>query len=112
MILGFCLAEKYAEDLIAERPVFYIWIVSAIVSSCFSFWWDIRMDWGFSSGRARDHPLLRDSLVYSSVWYYYFAIIQDLILRFAWTVSISVDELGLLHHEILLSVLATAELFR
>ncbi|OQV11683.1 Xenotropic and polytropic retrovirus receptor 1 [Hypsibius exemplaris] len=104
--------ERYSEDFIAQRPVFYLWVISAIISSCYSFWWDIRMDWGFLDRNAKSNRLLRDSLVYSSSWYYYYTIVQDLVLRFAWTISISVNELGLLHHEILLSVLATAELWR
>ncbi|XP_055354793.1 xenotropic and polytropic retrovirus receptor 1 homolog isoform X2 [Paramacrobiotus metropolitanus] len=104
--------ERYAEDFIGERPVFYMWVITAVVSSCYSFAWDIRMDWGFLDPNAKEHLFLRDGLIYPQLWYYYLAIVQDFILRFAWTISISVDELGLIHHELLLAFLATLELFR
>jgi hypothetical protein len=44
--------------------------------------------------------------------YYYFAIIEDFILRFAWTFSVSVGEGGLVHSEILKTVLAVFEVTR
>lgn len=89
-----------------------MWIITTIVSSCYSFAWDVRMDWGFLSPNAKEHQFLRDDLIYRSVWYYYFAVVQDFLLRFSWTISISVDELEMVHHELILAFLATLELFR
>ena len=45
--------------------------------------------------------------------YYYFAIVEDTILRFAWALTVSVGE-GVLyeHKEALTTVLASLEVFR
>jgi len=40
---------------------FVLWIVSAIVSSCYTFIWDIKMDWGLFEGKYK----LRSELIYS-----------------------------------------------
>lgn len=45
-------------------------------------------------------------------WYYYFAIVEDFVLRFAWTITVSVGEGGILHGEIVKSVLGPLEVFR
>ena len=45
-------------------------------------------------------------------FYYYFAIVEDLILRLSWTLTISIAEGGLIHNEILKLVTASAEVFR
>ena len=40
--------------------VFSLWIISAIISSCYTFAWDIRMDWGlFEKGH-----IIREELIY------------------------------------------------
>ena len=44
--------------------------------------------------------------------YYYFAIVEDFILRFAWVLTLTVGEKGLLHSEVLKSILAPLEVFR
>ena len=44
--------------------------------------------------------------------YYYFAMVEDLILRFTWILSVTVGEMGFLHPEILKSILAPLEVFR
>jgi hypothetical protein len=44
--------------------------------------------------------------------YYYLAMIEDAILRFSWTLTVSIGESGLLHEEILRTILASLEVFR
>lgn len=44
--------------------------------------------------------------------YYYFAIVEDLVLRFGWTLSVSLTEMGLIHADIMSSVLAPLEVIR
>lgn len=71
------------------------------------------MDWGlFSRDSPKETPFLREEIVYSSPFYYYFAIVEDLILRFAWTVSVSLIEVGVIHSDLMLSILAPLEIFR
>ncbi|KAG0034316.1 hypothetical protein BGZ82_005786 [Podila clonocystis] len=67
------------------------YIFMAIVSSSYTFVWDVYMDWGLLrfgkyGGAAYGHPFLRPELVYSKVWVYYMAIVLDFVGRFAWVV--------------------------
>ena len=45
---------------------FKAWIVSAIVSTCYTFTWDIKMDWGLLDKKAGENKFLREEIVYSS----------------------------------------------
>lgn len=44
--------------------------------------------------------------------FYYFAIVEDFVLRFGWTLSMSLIENGYIQREIMLSILAPLEVFR
>jgi hypothetical protein len=50
----------------SENPFFYLWISSAVVSSLYSYIWDIKMDWGFFDQNAGENKFLRAEVVYSS----------------------------------------------
>ncbi|KAK6629510.1 hypothetical protein RUM43_003327 [Polyplax serrata] len=63
----------------------YEWIVASIVSSCYTYTWDIKMDWGLFDSKSGEHKFLREETVYNTVGFYYFAIVEDLLLRrFVW----------------------------
>lgn len=47
-----------------------------------------------------------------SQWFYYFAIVEDLILRFGWTLSMSLIEMGYIDSDLIFSILAPLEVFR
>lgn len=83
-----------------------------IVSSCYTYTWDIRMDWGLFDANAGENRFLREEIVYSSVYYYYVAIVADLLLRFGWTLSLSLTELGLIHADLMVTILSPLEVFR
>lgn len=90
--------------------VFSLWIISAIISSCYTFAWDIRMDWGlFEKGH-----IIREELIYPHKVYYVLAVIEDMLLRWVWTLTISVGEGGskILNDNIFKTVLAALEIFR
>ena len=38
-----------------------LWIISAFISTCYTFSWDIKMDWGLFSGKY----FLREQTIYS-----------------------------------------------
>ena len=71
-----------------NSPYLYVWIFVRLSSSAYKIWWDLKMDWGFFDKNAGDNKFLREVCIYSSKWYYYFAIIQNIILRFIWIVRI------------------------
>ncbi|XP_040150932.1 xenotropic and polytropic retrovirus receptor 1 isoform X1 [Anopheles arabiensis] len=102
--------DQYAKS--SDNPWFYLWILASIVSSCYAYTWDIKMDWGLFDSKSSDNKFLRDEVVYSSNWFYYFAIVEDLILRFGWTLSMSLIEMGYIDREIIVSILSPLEVFR
>ena len=63
-------------------PTQVAWTVMFISSTLYTFYWDVRMDWGLgqrASGWLRPHLLLKHR------FYYFGAIGVDFILRFVWT---------------------------
>ncbi|KAK3726641.1 hypothetical protein QZH41_012272, partial [Actinostola sp. cb2023] len=88
---------------------FFGWVVSAFVSTCYTFFWDIKMDWGLLE---RENNLLRANRMFKHKSCYYFAMVGDLVLRFSWILTISIGEAGLFHSEVLKGFLAVFEIFR
>ncbi|KAB0796916.1 hypothetical protein PPYR_10977 [Photinus pyralis] len=95
-----------------ENPFLYFWITASLISSCYAYTWDIKLDWGLFDSKAGDNKFLREEVVYSSNWFYYFAIVEDLILRFGWVLSISLIEMSYIHADIMVTILAPLEVFR
>ncbi|XP_043248158.1 xenotropic and polytropic retrovirus receptor 1-like isoform X3 [Colletes gigas] len=99
-------------EISAENPYFYLWITASIISSCFAYTWDVKLDWGLFDSNAGENKFLREEIVYSSPYYYYFAIIEDFILRFGWAFSLSLTEMGYVHADLMVSIVAPLEVFR
>ncbi len=57
------------------------WVVVTVVSTCYSYVWDVTMDWGL--GRPSKY-MLNDRRMLPSNVPYYAAIVTDLFLRFLW----------------------------
>lgn len=53
----------------------------SLLSSLYAYTWDIKMDWGLFDRNAGENKFLREEVVYSSKGYYYFAIVEDFVLR-------------------------------
>jgi len=70
------------------------------------------MDWGLVDSRApSEYKFLREELVYP-VKYYYVAIIEDFVLRFGWTLNLSLTEVGAIPPDLITLVLAPCEIIR
>ncbi|XP_041370667.1 xenotropic and polytropic retrovirus receptor 1-like isoform X2 [Gigantopelta aegis] len=104
--------EVYGDTYRQTSVFFYLWIVSAVVSSCYTYTWDIKMDWGLFDKNAGENRFLREEIVYAYKAYYYFAIVEDFVLRFSWSMSVSVGESLLFHNEMLTTLMSCAEVFR
>ncbi|CAL8254432.1 unnamed protein product [Merluccius merluccius] len=93
---------------------FYLLIVFSTISSLYTLIWDLRMDWGLFDRGAGENTFLREEIVYPHKAYYYCAIIEDVILRFAWTLQISLSTITSTHSmgDIVATVLAPLEVFR
>lgn len=104
--------ELYGDSNRQTHVFFYLWIVAAIFGSCYTLTWDLKMDWGLFDSNAGENKLLREEIVYAYKAYYYFAIVEDFILRFTWSLSVSIGEGLLLQREILRTLLVSLEIFR
>ncbi|XP_050411533.1 xenotropic and polytropic retrovirus receptor 1 isoform X1 [Patella vulgata] len=104
--------ETYGDSFRQTSVFYYLWIVSAIMSSCYTYTWDIKMDWGLFDKNAGENKFLREEIVYAFKAYYYFAIVEDFILRFTWSLTVSIGEGLFFHNEILTTLLASFEVFR
>lgn len=109
---GFFATATFA----TETQIFFVlWVICKTVSSFYAYAWDIKMDWGFFAPNAGENTFLREEIVYSSRGYYYFAIIEDFILRFGWTVAVALAKLKVFdqqHTEWLPLLMALLEIFR
>lgn len=104
--------ELYGEQHRQSHAFFYLWIVSAVFSSCYTLTWDLKMDWGLLDSNAGENRFLREEIVYAYKAYYYFAIVEDFILRFIWSLTVSLGEGLIIHSEILRTLLVSLEIFR
>uniref|UniRef100_A0A8C4S4D5 Xenotropic and polytropic retrovirus receptor 1b n=1 Tax=Erpetoichthys calabaricus TaxID=27687 RepID=A0A8C4S4D5_ERPCA len=103
-------ARKYSDAQI----FLYLWVVAAVTQSLYTLFWDLKMDWGLFDKNAGENTFLREEIVYPQKAYYYCAIIEDIILRFAWTVQISITALNPFPSgsDIISTVFAPLEVFR
>ncbi|XP_067012139.2 solute carrier family 53 member 1 [Anabrus simplex] len=99
-------------ETIFDNPYFYMWVLASVVSSIYAYTWDIKMDWGLFDKSAGENKFLREETVYSSTTFYYFAIVEDFVLRFAWIASFIITESKLATSDLVTSILAPLEVFR
>lgn len=75
-----------------RETVFPAWIIFGILTSVYTFVWDVKFDWLlFEKGSYR--LLLRDKLIYSKSIYYVLMVL-NLLLRFSWVLTISNNIVG------------------
>uniref|UniRef100_A0A3Q3LB60 Xenotropic and polytropic retrovirus receptor 1a n=1 Tax=Mastacembelus armatus TaxID=205130 RepID=A0A3Q3LB60_9TELE len=109
------LLPKFKEQQHTDANMFfYLLIVFSTISSLYTLIWDLRMDWGLFDRGAGENTFLREEIVYPHKAYYYCAIIEDVILRFAWTIQISLATMTSSYSvgDIMATVLAPLEVFR
>ena len=66
------------------------WLLIATFSSCWSYCWDMKMDYGLIQNGSINR-FLRNDLYYKENWIYYTAMTLNFIGRFAWVLTISPD---------------------
>ncbi|XP_026168882.1 xenotropic and polytropic retrovirus receptor 1 homolog [Mastacembelus armatus] len=103
-------AEAHADAQI----FFYLYICCLVISSCYTLVWDLKMDWGLFDRSAGENTFLREEIVYPHKAYYYSAIVEDVLLRFSWTLTVSLSTVKAFTDasDILATLLAPLEVFR
>ncbi|XP_014487113.1 PREDICTED: xenotropic and polytropic retrovirus receptor 1 isoform X2 [Dinoponera quadriceps] len=99
-------------DSSQETGYLWAWLFWCLVNSIYSYTWDLKMDWGLLDPNAGENRFLREEMVYSAAGFYYFAIIEDFILRFVWVASFFLVEWGYVSSDLMTSIVAPLEVFR
>ncbi|KAK9910616.1 hypothetical protein M0R45_034572 [Rubus argutus] len=89
-----------------------LWLLSSVVNSLYSFYWDIARDWdlsGFTRIFKFSRPSLVSYLLYGRKWVYFWVIGSNLILRCAWTYKFSAH---LRHNYMTVFVITALEILR
>ena len=88
-----------------------VWFIFTFISSCYSFAWDIKMDFGLLQ-KGKNYPL-RDKLYYKKKYVYYLISILDFFLRFLWLITLSPEVINaFIRPESLSIILSSLEIFR
>ncbi|XP_063237550.1 solute carrier family 53 member 1-like isoform X2 [Bacillus rossius redtenbacheri] len=103
-------ADEYPE--LYDNPYFYMWVLASVTSTAYTYTWDVRMDWGLFDTFSGENKFLREETVYSSTMFYYFAIVEDLVLRFMWALSFVLTHNGYVSGDIMTSIAICLEVFR
>ena len=72
------------------------WFTTYLVSTLYSYAWDVRMDWKLGTLQAGG---LRERLMFRHRSLYYAAIGTDLILRFGWTATLVPHWISILYED-------------
>ncbi|KAK9370928.1 EXS family-domain-containing protein [Lipomyces kononenkoae] len=60
-----------------------VYVLFASINAIYSTFWDLFMDWSLFQPNSK-YPLLRDELGFHNPWYYYTAMVIDVLLRLDW----------------------------
>jgi len=114
MIVTFCNL-LYALDRKNNNRL-YAWIILAVIGTLYSYYWDIKMDWGFLEGNLKQNKLLRKSTLLPThlFFIYYLAAMINFLLRISWVLTISPTTFGLseLSSDYLLTLTSSLEIIR
>ncbi|KAG9138599.1 hypothetical protein Leryth_012937 [Lithospermum erythrorhizon] len=89
-----------------------LWLLSSVVNSLYSFYWDLTRDWDLSSFTRIfkfNKPHILSYLVYGRKWVFIWVITSNLILRCTWTYKLSAH---LRHNYITLFTITALEILR
>ncbi|XP_001356122.3 xenotropic and polytropic retrovirus receptor 1 homolog [Drosophila pseudoobscura] len=82
-------------DYMFQNPWAWLYISTALLTSVYSLGWDLLQDFGLFRIWKRENLFLRENLVFPK-WFYYFAILENTLLRFVWIL-----EIVLVHFDVL-----------
>lgn len=91
-------AIKYVLSLITSVLAFYYkvgestimgtWLMFAIISTIYSYIWDIKIDWELLK-KNNLHPLLREKLIFGSPKIYYSIMVANFFMMIIWILTLS-----------------------
>ena len=75
--------------------MFYVWLGLKIISTFYTIFWDLKMDFGFFAASNGGNKWLREELVYPSKNVYYAIMLEDVIVRFSWVAGLAIGKVSL-----------------
>ena len=79
---------SFVYHVVEVEVMFYVWLALKLLSTFYSIFWDLKMDFGFFAVKEGANKYLREELVYPSRKIYYGIIIEDILLRLVWIVGL------------------------
>ncbi|GJN35361.1 hypothetical protein PR202_gb24124 [Eleusine coracana subsp. coracana] len=89
-----------------------LWLLSSVINSLYSFYWDIKRDWDLSILTRIfmfKNPSIWTNLLYGQNWVYYWVLGSNLVLRCTWTYKLSAH---LRHNYLTVFTIAALEIVR
>ena len=83
-----CTAVFAFEYKLGADKIQAAWLLFAVISSFYTFIWDLKMDWDLLQ-KNKINPLLREKLVFGSSRIYYLILVGNFIMRLIWIITIS-----------------------
>ena len=90
--------------------IIVFWGVSSFIHALYTFLWDVYCDWGLF--RLNHRTILRPKLLYGWKSFYCVAILIDFILRFAWTLKLTLALVWHIDSDVIYTGLVVGEIFR
>ena len=107
---GFSVFDLSHLDLKDVGWIIICWFVSSFVHALYTFVWDVYCDWGLL--QLSKGTLLRPKTLFPSKCFYVLAAVFDMILRFAWTLKLTLAIVWHLDSDLLYTGLIVAEILR
>lgn len=88
-----------------------LWLLSSVINSLYSFYWDVTRDWDLSNSRIFmfKNPSLISNLLHGQQWVFYWVLASNLVLRCTWTYKLSAH---LRHNYITVFTITLLEMLR
>ncbi|XP_037932123.1 xenotropic and polytropic retrovirus receptor 1-like [Teleopsis dalmanni] len=113
-VVIFGTLSSYYKDVYSstfQNPFVWGYLISSIISTVYFYAWDVFRDFGVFKKFSGDNIFLREQVVYEPC-FYYFAMIENLLIRFYWIFAFYVEEQRYISKYCMTTIGACLEIFR
>lgn len=86
----FSILATFMLSVMLMVDLYYLlyWFIAVLWSALLSFYFDLKLDWGFLDKTSKNYPL-REKLCFKDKGFYFFCMVFNLIGRFVWVIIIN-----------------------